>query len=344
MSASRKLLRLLLVNALPEQLFDSGVDTKTARRLFGSFVKLVEIENHSYCNRVCWFCPNANYDRRGSITPIDGALYEKILTNLSEIEYSQTLVWARYHEPLAHDSIYGNLKMARSALPRAFLTIHTNGDYLNRDSIKRLEDCGLDQARINLYVANGQSYTQEAVNQLLDQLLGRSGLAAAIDGSSGQMELKGSSVQMPLAAPDFSQGMSSRGGALVSVSGLKQYQRMSACFSPLQHVVIDFNGKGMLCCQVRSDVPEHGGAVVGDLTRADYTLFDFYRDLAGARRALLQGGAKEGVCRTCTVNLGGPDKLGRQQGLATVLDAFGASALTEMAWSRRARRYDPSAS
>jgi len=31
---------------------------------------------------------------------------------------------------------------------------------------------------------------------------------------------------------------------------LHSYQRRAVCFNPLHSVVVDYNGKGMLCCQV----------------------------------------------------------------------------------------------
>ncbi len=343
MNRMREFLRFLLANALPPALFASDIDLGTARTLFARWVKLVEIENHSYCNRVCWFCPNSFVDRRSEASPISPELYRKLLDNLAEIGYSQTLVWARYHEPMAHDSIYTNLALARAALPRAFLTIHTNGDYLSRDTVRLLEATGIDQVRVNLYVANGQPYTPDAVAKLSEQLQRRTSLQLVPAETPGQSELKGSNIHIPVFAPNFNLGMASRGGSLATISGLNAYQRTSACFSPIQHVVVDFNGKGMLCCQVRSDVPEHNTAVMGDLSLNDYTLFHYYRDLAPARKALLMAGKKEGVCRTCTANQGGPSNWGRSPLLANSLNLVGAGKLTQVAWQRRARRYDSGA-
>ena len=112
--------------------------------------------------------------------------------------------------------------------------------------------------------------------------------------------------------------ISTRGG-LVDVPRLQSYQRRSVCFSPLHSVVVDYNGKGMLCCQVRSDSERHASAIIGDLSQPQYSLFEFYRDLAPARLSLLSPGPKGGPCRTCTVSDGGPDKTSRRPLIANAL-------------------------
>jgi hypothetical protein len=107
--------------------------------------------------------------------------------------------------------------------------------------------------------------------------------------------------------------------------------------------VVDYNGKAMLCCQVRSDAPEHSAAIIGDLTSDDYSLSHFYRDLAPAREALLAPGVKDGVCRSCLANLGGPDKLGRIHLLASALAMIpGTAAAAGWLWENRSRyrRYE----
>jgi Radical SAM superfamily len=341
----RSALRYLLVNSLPDALFDADLSMAETKRMFSSYVKMVEVENHSFCNRTCWFCPNATLDRRSETILMDPAVYNKILDNLAEIDYSQTLVWARYHEPMSDESIFANLKLARKRVPNAFLTIHSNGDYLNKQSLAKVEATGINQVRINLYMANDEEYTPENVNHRVKQLLDRTGLTLKEGGPDGDgPHLMGSSLDLPLCIPNFSTGMSSRGGLLVQVGGLQTYKRTSACLSPLQHLNIDFNGVGVLCCQVRSDAKEHKDACIGDLKQPDYTLFHFYRDLANARRGLVGPGVKEGVCKTCTVNEGGPYQLGRTDALAKPLSYVpGYGKLVSRLWKGRRRRHDPTA-
>src|SRR5262249_39144531 len=130
-TALRLSMRFAYANALPRDLFTDQVKLRRVKELFAKYVRLVEIENHSYCNRTCSFCPNSSLDRISRVVPIDKTVYDRIIGDLASINYDQTLVWARYHEPLADDSIYERLAQARKALPRAFLSVTSNGDYLN---------------------------------------------------------------------------------------------------------------------------------------------------------------------------------------------------------------------
>jgi hypothetical protein len=143
--------------------------------------------------------------------------------------------------------------------------------------------------------------------------------------------------------PYYTKGTISTRGGLVDVVHLRSYQRTSVCFNPLHSVVVDFNGKGMLCCQVRSDSPLQKDAVIGDLSRPDYSLFDFYRDLAPARAGLLAPGPKDGVCRSCDVSATGPDKLGRHTAISRVVHAIpGVTAAMHAAvrLRNRSRKYE----
>jgi len=140
--ALNKALKILaksaFANMLPREAFDHEADMATSRELFRNYVRVVEIENHSYCNRTCWFCPNAQIDRHSENILMADAVYEKILSDLESIEYSQALIWSRYHEPLAHESIYDRIAQARKRLPSAYLVLVSNGDYLNHETLRRI--------------------------------------------------------------------------------------------------------------------------------------------------------------------------------------------------------------
>jgi hypothetical protein len=165
---------------------------------------------------------------------------------------------------------------------------------------------------------------------VLAQFETRTGLACVAQGSPWEYACTGSSIAITMGVPQYSfeGGLSSRAG-LVDVAQLRSFQRRSVCFHPLHSVVIDYNGKGMLCCQVRSDAPQHAGAIIGDLSQPGYSIFDFYRDLAPARLALVSPGPKTGPCRTCNVNNGGPDQGARRPAIAAVLGVPPINALCE---------------
>ncbi len=345
-SALRLSARFAYANALPRDLFTDQIKLPRVRSLFAKYVRLVEIENHSYCNRTCSFCPNSSLDRISRVVPIEVSVYDQIINDLASINYDQTLVWARYHEPLADDSIYERLTQARKALPNAFLSVTSNGDYLNAETLKRLEDVGVNHMYISLYLPDGQERDLDVIVGAKEKFQRRTGLKYGKQVGEYAWRMDGSKMQMLVNVPNYSaagQALSSRGGLIQVETTFKDYQRTSVCFSPLHHVVVDYNGKSMLCCQTRSDASEHQNSVIGYIGLEGYSLFHHYRDLAGARAGLFRGGPKHGVCKTCSQNAEGPSKVGRVDALAGFIGLVpGASTAFESLVNRqhRRRRYE----
>ena len=106
-------------------------DPARKRDLFKASVSNVEIEVSAFCNRACWFCPNAVVDRRGAKNIMSDETYSQIMSDLESIDYDGTVAFHRYNEPLA-DRPYILRRIAECArrLPRANPKIFTNGDYL----------------------------------------------------------------------------------------------------------------------------------------------------------------------------------------------------------------------
>ena len=113
--------------------FQSTTDREAAKALFKRSVSMVEIEVFYYCNRLCWFCPNVTIDRRTTNKYMPVSLYNSILNELAEIDYSGFISYSRYNEPLADKVILERLCQASATLPNATLHANTNGDYLTPD-------------------------------------------------------------------------------------------------------------------------------------------------------------------------------------------------------------------
>ncbi len=314
MSYLKNIGKFIAVNLLPEDLFRRDISVESAKKLFCDYVEIVEIENHNYCNRTCWFCPNLKYDRLSKVVLLPDKIFKKIIDNLAEINYSQTLVWSRYHEPLAHDSIIMRLNQARNKLPKATLTFISNGDYLSAAIVRSLEENGLDRLMLDLYLQEGKERDKAEIERALNQFIERTGLSLEkMQGKPYDYEVKGSTIQITMGVPNYQgKSLSSRGG-LIDHPDLQDYQRTAICVAPIHSVVIDYTGHAMLCCQVRSDAPEHKKAIIGNLNDEFYTLFDFYRDLADSRRGLISGGPKSGVCEKCNVSADTPEYVSRSK-------------------------------
>ena len=339
----RRLIKLLskslYVNALPPDLLRIDTPIDRVASLFARHVDLVEIENHSYCNQTCWFCPNAFLDRRSANQLMPEAVFDKIISALASVDYQKTVVWSRYHEPLADDSIYSRVAKARTALPKASLVIISNGTYLNPSTLKALEEAKLDQLLLDLYLPNHKEADEEELAEGLRKFQLRTGLTTAEYGPR-EYVVNGSSIKITMGAPIYTkESMSTRAG-LMDIPKTYSYHRKGVCLAPVRCVVIDYNGKGMLCCQTRSDAPQHQNAVIGDLSQPNYSLFHFYRDLGSARAALVSPGRKGGICESCDVSDDGPNLLARNRLFATAMLGLRIDRVIGKALSLGARRFE----
>lgn len=332
------IVKAALVNTLPGELVDDAISIERSRRLFSRFVDQVEIENHNFCNRVCWFCPNSIIDRRSRLHLMPESVFQRILSDLAEIDYAGALTWSRYHEALADESIYERIARARRALPRAQLVVVSNGDYMVCSTLPRLESTGVNRLAIDLYLPDGKERDPRARKKVLSQFERRTGLELEASDQNGWL-IRNTAVKATVEIPCYApESISTRGG-LVATPKRESYRRRAVCLAVVRHIVIDYDGKAVLCCQTRSDSSRHASAAIGDLARPDYGLFHLYRDLGAARRALLAPGANGGVCTTCDVRDDGPDRLARRNWLAATLRSLpNADAPAEWLWRKAIRR------
>ena len=284
------------------QHFEGPLSPLQAQRLFSRSVSMVEIETSSYCNRTCWFCPNAIHDRRSQKHHMDTALYGRILADLARIGYRRKVSFSRYNEPLASRTILDRIGAARRDIPAALLHLNTNGDYLDRDYLDALYGAGLRSLNIQIYLGNDEQYDHSRVRaKLLAQVTKlRLQHQITMDRPGERIEAKLSYRDMALRTygRNFATSGCNRGE---TVTLDESYTRTSPCASPFYHAYIDYDGSMVPCCNVRSDIPEHADNTLGKLS-ATTSIFDIYGSEAAARwrRALVGYQHKTGVCTTCS--------------------------------------------
>lgn len=278
-------------------------DPAAARRLFKDTVNHIELELFSYCNRTCSFCPNSRIDRRSANNHMDPALYGKILEDLASIDYAGMINFVRYNEPLADRIILERLAQARAALPRALLSTHTNGDYLDRDYLEELYAAGLRRLKIQVYLGPDDPFDDARMlarmRRKTDQLRVRSVLWRRLPGQAYTARLFFRDMDLSLMATNWNDVGYDRGG-LVGVP--HDHPRVSPCTFMMEKLFIDWNGAVVPCCNIRSDAPEHAAYVVDTLS-PDRSLFQAYAasPLVEWRRDLIGWGAKQSPCDTCTL-------------------------------------------
>jgi hypothetical protein len=266
-------------------------------------------------------------------------VYKKIIDDLVSIHYDREIVWGGYCEPLAHESIYGRVAQARAALPNALLALISNGDYLNRQTVKQLEVAKLDRLLLDLYLPKGKEEDESELSTALQRFVHRTGLSPIKYNRHGYV-ISGSCIKITMRAPHFTQESMFNRAGLMEIPKTHAYRRRAVCLEPIRHVVIDFDGKGMLCCETRTDAPQHQSAIIGDLSLPDYSLFHCYRDGGSSRKALIIPGPKGGVCLSCDQSGSNPDRLARNNTVAALIERLGLSSILGKAFSYRGSRFD----
>lgn len=276
-----------------------------AVELFKEHVELIEFETTSYCNRTCSFCPNSFIDRLSEKLTMPEATWQAILDGLREVQYSSTIVWSRYSEPLSERRILERIRQGREAAPRARICINSNGDYLDADYLRDLEEAGLDRLWIDIYFPDDEVYDLEAAAKYHAKFLQRIDRRGKMISTWPEIVHQIDSQRMEIVthvrnmAAMKAMDLSDRGG-LIQIA--RQTVREAPCYAPYKHLVIDWDGSIVICCQLRSDSPAHQPGVVGKIGAEGIGLVEAYVRLAGWRRSLRTYGRKSGPCATCNVS------------------------------------------
>ena len=272
-----------------------------AKQLFRRNVGTVEIEVHSYCNRVCWFCPNAYIDRRSVTKYMDPAEYSALLKGLSSIGYNGQIAYSRYNEPFGDPVFLDRVAEAREILPDARLITNTNGDYLNGKVLNAAVEAGLSAINIQIYLPRDRETDRGQVEIYKQKLLKR--LPAirfdVLQDRPDWLDLGGSyrGIALKIRWRNFSENGTNRGD--IEVRG--EYQRISPCMVPMSNVYVDYSGAVMVCCNLRSDHEGHEDAILGSLTKDPDEVFRIFGSQAAIRwrDGLFNFEPKEGLCQDC---------------------------------------------
>ena len=114
---------------------------------------IVEISVVAACNRRCPFCPVSDdyYKKLGLSGVMKLPLYEKLLEDLSSIDYSGMILFSGESEPLLHKRLDRLINSTKLFLPNCRIEVNSNGDLLTAQKLTRLFESGLDTISISMY-------------------------------------------------------------------------------------------------------------------------------------------------------------------------------------------------
>ncbi len=264
------------------------------------YIRMVEIEIFSYCNRKCWFCPNSFIDRNSTNILMLEALYLKILNELKSINYSNMISYSRYNEPTSNREIFiKRLKQAKTIIPNATLHTNTNGDFLTRDYLDELYESGLKSMNIQSYLSKNEIFNTDNIKIKIDIMAEKLGLDFVEKINSidrYEIAFKYKEMNLNMYARDFRLNGNNRGGVLDTIPAII---RKSPCYIPFTDIYIDYNGKVLPCCNFRSDIKEHNNFILGDANNE--SILDIFNNIKmkKLRKKLLKDIDKLKPCNEC---------------------------------------------
>lgn len=278
------------------------LDRENAKTYFKKYVRILEIEPHGYCNRTCHFCPNAMVDRRTDWKLMPEHVFEKILDGLKEIGYDQEVRFARYSEPLAHESIFGKIRAVKTACPGSRVMVISNGDFIEEDTLERLAAVGLGRLHISVYLGSGKQWSVETAQHQIDVLakrINRKAKLRSVGNDSISQSFENSSFGITCNCVNYGRSGFDRGGAIEGLVD-SSYARTAPCMQIFHNFTIDYDGTVMPCCNVRSDIPGQERYAWGKLGAGE-GLFEIYgsREAQQWRQSLAFFSEKKAPCLTC---------------------------------------------
>ena len=111
----------------------------------------VEISESGTCNRSCSFCPRSDPEYPDIKKFISNFLHNKLISELSDLNFAGTLRYSGFVEPLLDKNIFNLIKNARMKLSKSNIEMVTNGDVLNDERLIKLYESGLTKLLISIY-------------------------------------------------------------------------------------------------------------------------------------------------------------------------------------------------
>lgn len=295
------------------------VARKRIGRLAGKKTFGLAIENSSFCNARCIFCPNTHMKRKKAF--MEMAVFNKLVGRLKEEKVVVSYVnLTGTGEPLMDKNIFNKIKILKKEFPKATLFLPTNFSLATRGVIEKLVDSGLDTVTISLNADNAVDYkrimnldfekTIANIENLIEIKRERKSKLAImltivvndvnannVDGFTKKWRDKVDAIAI--------NGVHSWGGAVKKYNSNRLWKFRYPCRSLFEQIVIHTNGDVALCCV------DYEGKVVGGNVIKDKIMDAFSLGKIGRiKKRHFNGEINEiKMCRQCRFSERGMDWL-----------------------------------
>ena len=279
-----------------------GLSKTEKQTILSKYLRMIEIEVFSYCNRQCWFCPNSFIDRHSENHLMDENLYLNILQQLHDINYSGIITYSRYNEPLSNREIFiERLKQAREFCPNAYLRTNSNGDFLtSKEYLDALAEAGLNELEVQCYLKYDEDFNINRFIELIGNFSKRLKLKYNINEITDKCfsaKIEYNKLNLSCIMFNFKDIANNRGETLKGK--VSEFQRTENCIVPFQSLYVDYTGDVMLCCNLRHDVEEHKNFIIGNTNNSSLSDIFMSEKMINYRKLLACTGEKIPLCNTC---------------------------------------------
>jgi MoaA/NifB/PqqE/SkfB family radical SAM enzyme len=272
--------------------------------VFKKHVEIVNMELSYQCNRKCDYCPVRESNRRTEQNHMNNEIFEKIISNLTEIRYENRISLNLYNEPMMDSKLYERINYIKNRLPYSHIGFNSNGDYLNDKTLSSLSDSGLDYICITLHPQPNKNQDGPVIIRRITKMLQKINYVfdeKPIDqkfiADNEFLIINKNGVKVKIQWPNWRQFGTNRAGTLAELN--TKSIRVEPCIKPFREFTIYHNGIVQPCCESYLD-DNQNLFEVGDLKINN--IFDIYLSskLSAFRRHVFDFGEKSGICASCS--------------------------------------------
>lgn len=262
---------------IPKDFFTTNLSNGQKERVFRENVERVIIEVNSRCNRRCWFCPNSIVDRHSDNIEMTDSVFCKVVKELGNVEYDRDVCLSYFNEPLLSEKIIDRVSELRKHLPKAFIYLFTNGDYLDKNKIHNLAEAGLNLMKVDIYTNEApgeysEIRVRDAVERKIDMLNINSNYNC-IPPVISRANIGG--MEIEFISQDFSKTACNRAESLPESLSIPKVQGHSKpCIKNFISFHISYNGNVYPCPNMHTEVTKHNQYCVGNVK--DSSIFEIY--------------------------------------------------------------------